>query len=184
MNMFFAAIRLALVTMIGCCVVYTSMIWGVAQFCFPASANGHLLSDTSGKLIGGWQIAQKFTLDKYFHGRPSAVDYDGMEAGGSNLSSTSLKLRKRAEAIITKYGVGKEHPIPVDLVTASGSGLDPHISLAAACFQIPRIARTRNVSEESIGMLVRKSLSYPGGFITSEPLVNVLELNIKLDQMH
>ncbi|WP_176013026.1 potassium-transporting ATPase subunit KdpC [Victivallis sp. Marseille-Q1083] len=180
----FGALRLALFSIFVCCVVYTLFIWGAAQLFVPESANGRLIRNSAGEVIGSSRIAQKFTADRYFHNRPSAVDYNGAGAGGSNLASTSPALRERAEKLIAEYGATAANPLPADLVTASGSGLDPHISLAAARCQIPRIAEARSVPEEAVGKIVRESVSYPGGFIRSEPFVNVLELNLKLDQLN
>lgn len=180
----FGALRLALFSIFVCCVLYTLFIWGAAQLFVPESANGHLIRNSAGEVIGSSQIAQKFTAGRYFHSRPSAVDYNGAGAGGSNLASTSPVLRERVKKRIAEYGATKAHPLPADLATASGSGLDPHISLAAAQYQIPRIAKTRSIPEEAVGKIVRESVSYPGGFIRSEPFVNVLELNLKLDRLN
>ncbi len=180
----FGALRLAAFSMLVCCVIYTLFIWGAAQLVDPDAADGRLIRDAAGTVIGSRRIAQKFTLDRYFHCRPSAADYNGAGAGGSNLASTSPVLRKRAEGQIAKYGATAARPLPADLATASGSGLDPHITLAAARFQIPRIAKARALSAEAIGGIVAESVSYPGGFLRSEPLVNVLELNLKLDQLN
>ncbi|OQA80535.1 MAG: Potassium-transporting ATPase C chain [Lentisphaerae bacterium ADurb.Bin242] len=180
----FGAVRLAVFSILICCVVYTGFIWGAAQLFAPDTANGHLIRDDMGTVIGSRQIAQKFTLDRYFHSRPSAVDYNGAGSGGSNLSSASPKLRRQAEERIAGYGATPDRPLPVDLATASGSGLDPDISLAAAQYQIPRIAKARSIPPEAIGKIVAASVSYPGGFITSEPFVNVLELNLKLDKLN
>lgn len=176
------AFRLAACSIAVCCIGYTLLIWGAAQLLMPESADGHLLRNKSGVVIGSSQIAQKFTQDKYFHNRPSAVDYNGAGAGGSNLSSASPEVRRRAEGLIAKYGATRDNPLPADLVTASGSGLDPDISLAAARYQIPRIAKARSVPADAIGKIVEESVSYPGGFLMSEPFVNVLELNLKLDK--
>ncbi len=178
----FGALRLTLFSIFICCAVYTAFIWSAAQILVPESANGHLLRNSSGEVIGSAQVAQKFTSDRYFHNRPSAVDYNGAGAGGSNLASSSPVLRERAETLIAEYGATAANPLPADLATASGSGLDPHISFAAAQYQIPRIAQARSVSEEAIGKIVQESVSYPGGFTRTEPIVNVLELNLKLDQ--
>lgn len=178
------AVRLAAFSILVCCVFYTGFIWGAAQLFTPDGANGDLIRNDTGTVIGSRRIAQKFTFDRYFHGRPSAVDYNGTGSGGSNLSSASPEIRKRAEKRIAEYGAAKDHPLPADMVTASGSGLDPDISLAAALYQIPRIAKARSVPAGTIGKIVSASVSYPGGFLMSEPFVNVLELNLKLDKLN
>jgi len=180
----FGAIRLAAFSVFVCCVVYTGFVWGAAQLFAPDAANGDLIRNDTGTVIGSRLIAQKFTLDRYFHCRPSAVDYNGAGSGGSNLSSASPEIRKRAQALIAEYGATKDHPLPTDMVTASGSGLDPDITLAAAQYQIARIAKARAVPSDAIGKIVAESVSYPGGFIMSEPFVKVLELNLKLDQLN
>ncbi len=180
----FGALRLAAFSLLICSGVYTIFIWSIAQLCTPGTANGHLVKDSAGVVIGSRQIAQKFTLPEYFHSRPSAVDYNAAGAGGSNLSPASPELRQRAKERIAEYGATKKNPLPVDLVTASGSGLDPDITLAAARYQIPRIAKARSIAEEKIGKLVSESVSYPGGFIRTEPFVNVFELNLKLDNLN
>lgn len=184
MNTLFGSLKLALVTLIVCSGIYSLTVWSVAQIVTPKSANGHLITNAAGTVIGSRQIAQKFTRPEYFHNRPSAVDYNGAGAGGSNLSPVSPEVRKRAEALITQYGATNANPLPVDLVTASGSGLDPHISLAGAKYQIPRIARTRGITEEKVVRLLESKMKYPGGFIRSEPFVNVLELNFELDHLN
>lgn len=184
MNILFGSLKLALGTLIACSGIYSLTVWGVAQIMTPKTANGHLISNAAGIVIGSRQIAQKFTRPEYFHNRPSAVDYNGAGAGGSNLSPASPEIRKRAEALIAQYAATKANPLPVDLVTASGSGLDPHISFAGANYQIPRIARARGIAEEKITRLVASKVEYPGGFIRNEPFVNVLELNFELDHLN
>ncbi len=178
------AVCLAAFSILVCCVVYTGFIWGTAQLFAPDTANGHLIRDDAGTVIGSRLIAQKFTRDRYFHCRPSAVDYNGAGSGGSNLSSASPEIRKRAEKRIAEYGATDSRPLPADMVTASGSGLDPDISLAAALYQIPRIAKARSIPPDVIGKIVAASVSYPGGFVMSEPFVNVIELNLKLDKLN
>ncbi len=177
------ALRLTAFAMLVCCVVYPLFIWGTAQLIDPASADGQLIRDPGGTVIGSSRIAQEFTSDRYFHCRPSAVDYNGALSGGSNLAATSPELRKRAEAEIARYGATAANLLPADLATASGSGLDPHITLAAARFQIPRIAGARSIPAETVAGIVAANVSYPGGFLRTEPFVNVLELNLKLDRL-
>lgn len=178
------AVRLAAFSILVCCAGYTGFVWAAAQLFAPDAADGSLIRNDAGTVIGSRRIAQKFTLDRYFRCRPSAVDYNGAGSGGSNLSPASPEIRKRAQALIAGYGATQDHPLPADMVTASGSGLDPDISLSAAQYQIPRIANARSVPAETIGKIVAASVSYPGGFLMSEPFVNVIELNLKLDQLN
>ena len=171
------AIRTAVLSILLCCVVYTLVIWTIAQVFVPNSANGSLV-----KYVGSRQVAQEFTSDKYFHSRPSAADYNGAGAVGSNLTPTSPKITERAREIIKKYGATAGNPIPADMVTASGSGLDPHITLAAAKFQAPRVAKARGISEAELEKIIASQVEYPGGVMRNEPIVNVLMLNLALDR--
>ena len=165
------AVRAAVLSILLCCVAYTLVIWAVAQILVPDTANGSLVKNASGEYVGSRQVAQAFTQDKYFHSRPSAVDYNGAGAAGSNLSPTSPGIAERAQEII-----------PADMVTASGSGLDPHITLAAAKFQMPRVAKARGMSEAELRKIIDSQVEYPGGIMRNEPIVNVLMLNLALDQ--
>ncbi len=176
------AVRAAVLSILLCCVAYTLVIWAVAQILVPDTANGSLVKNASGEYVGSRQVAQAFTQDKYFHSRPSAVDYNGAGAAGSNLSPTSPGIAERAQEIIKKYGANAENPIPADMVTASGSGLDPHITLAAAKFQMPRVAKARGMSEAELRKIIDSQVEYPGGIMRNEPIVNVLMLNLALDQ--
>jgi K+-transporting ATPase ATPase C chain len=138
--------------------------------------------DEDGEILGSRLIAQAFTSPEYFWPRPSAVNYDAAGAGGSNLSPANAELTERAEALIVAYGgATEERPIPADLVTASGAGLDPHISLEGALFQAPRVAEARGVAPSAIGSVVRRLAYAPGAFFTEGRIVNVLELNLALD---
>ena len=168
------AIRTAVLSILLCCVVYTLVIWAIAQLFVPNTANGSLVKNEAGE--------QEFTQDKYFHSRPSAADYNGAGAVGSNLTPTSPKITERAREIIKKYGATAGNPIPADMVTASGSGLDPHITLAAAKFQAPRVAKARGISEAELEKIIASQVEYPGGVMRNEPIVNVLMLNLALDR--
>lgn len=179
---FFAAVRLTLFSLLLCGGIYPLAVWGTARLVCPDRAAGELIRDSSGKVIGSRLVGQSFTLDKYFHPRPSAVAYNGAGSGGSNLSPASDQFRERTQNLIAQFGATAANPLPADLATASGSGLDPDITLAAARYQIGRVARARHVSAETIGKIVEASVYYPGGLRSSEPLVNVLMLNLTLDR--
>lgn len=178
------ALRLALFSLLLCSGIYPLVIWGAAQLLVPDTADGSLIRDRKGTVIGSAALAQEFQSPRYFHGRPSAVRCNAAGSGGSNLSSASPELRKRVERTLEKLSPADGRPVPADLLTASGSGLDPHLTKAAAVYQIPRIAAARKISPETIGKLVDSSVLYPGGILRAEPLVNVLELNIKLDELN
>lgn len=165
--------------------IYPLAVWGVGQLVFPYQANGSLIRNARGEVIGSELIGQNFTSSGYFHGRPSAAGY-GYDAGassGSNLGPTSQKLIDRiktdAENLAAK---NPNRPIPADLVTTSASGLDPHISPAAAEFQISRIARERHTSEDNIRQLIGTFTDGRQFGILGEPRVNVLKLNLELDR--
>lgn len=178
------AILMTLVTTVLLGLIYPLVVTGIAQVLFPEKANGQLIVK-DGQVIGSHLIGQPFSSPGYFRSRPSAAGAAGYDAGassGSNLGPTSKKLIDRVKAEVEKLQAenpGK--PIPVDLVTTSASGLDPHISPAAAEFQVPRVARERGMSEDEVRQLVQAhTQSRQFGFL-GEPSVNVLELNLALD---
>jgi K+-transporting ATPase ATPase C chain len=178
-----ASIRIVLVTMAICCLLYPLVILGIGQTLTPHSANGSLVSNGRGEIVGSKLIAQKFDRSKYFWPRPSAVGYNAAAAGGSNLSPANQKLRERATILVTKFKASADNPIPADLVTASGSGLDPNITLAAAKYQSGRVAAARGLSNETIMELLDRYARRPGGLLTPQPLVNVLLVNMALDRL-
>jgi K+-transporting ATPase ATPase C chain len=180
----FISIWMTLATTVLLGIIYPLVVTGLAQMLFPRQANGELIQ-AAGKLQGSTLIGQPFTAPGYFHSRPSAAGaagYDASNSSGSNLAPTNKALLDRVSAGVT--AARAENPnaaIPVDLVTASGSGLDPDISPAAAEFQIPRVARERGLSESDLRAIVSKhTLGRQFGFL-GEPRVNVLELNLDLD---
>lgn len=164
--------------------IYPLVVTGLAQVLFPKKANGQLIS-RNGATVGSKIIGQGFSGPSYFHSRPSAAGngYDAANSGGTNLGPTNQKLLDRVSADVAKAHVeNPNHPVPVDLVTTSASGVDPHITIAAAEFQLPRIAQTRQVSTEQIRELVMKHTEDRQFGMLGEPRVNVLELNLDLDE--
>jgi K+-transporting ATPase ATPase C chain len=177
-----------LVTTVIFGLIYPLVVTGLSQLLFPGKANGQLI-ERNGKLAGSRIIGQAFTGPGYFHSRPSAAGtgngYDPTSSSGSNLGPTNKTLLDRVNGDVQKlHAENPGAPIPVDLVTSSGSGLDPDISPAAAEFQIPRVARERQVSETELRALVAKHALGRQLGVLGEPRVNVLELNLDLDAQH
>ena len=180
------AIWMTLVTTVIFGVIYPLAVTGIAQVVMPSKANGQLIS-VNGKLIGSHIIGQPFTSPIYFHSRPSAAGngYDPTASSGSNLGPTNKALIDRVNADVAKLqSENPGVPVPIDLITTSGSGLDPDISPAAAEFQIPRVAHARGISESNLRVVVaRHTRGRDLGFL-GDPRVNVLELNLDLDATH
>jgi K+-transporting ATPase ATPase C chain len=181
------AIWMTLATTVLLGIVYPIVVTGLAQILFPRQANGELIR-ANGKIIGSQLIGQPFTSRAYFYSRPSAAGaagYDPTASGGSNLGPTNKSLLDRVSAQVkTLQPENPDTPIPADLVTTSGSGLDPDISPAAAQFQVPRVAHERGISEDEVRALVKKHTQGRQLGFLGEPRVNVLELNLDLNAHH
>lgn len=184
-SLWITSIRFTIVTTILVGLAYPLAITGVAHFLFPRKAAGSLIHH-DGQIIGSELLAQNFTSDKYFHPRPSAAGngYDATSSGGSNLAQSNKALVDRIQGSINT--LAKENPskpVPIDLVTTSGSGLDPDITPDAAYFQVPRIAKARSLSEDAVRQLVDAHITPRQLGVLGEPRVNVLRLNIDLDKL-
>jgi K+-transporting ATPase ATPase C chain len=180
------ALWFTLVTTLMFGVLYPLAVTGLAQVLFPARAKGQLI-ERNGKIVGSKIIGQSFTGLGYFHSRPSSAGtgYDPTSSSGSNLGPTNKILIERVKTDVQKlHSENPNVPIPVDLVTASGSGLDPDISPAAAEFQIPRVAHSRGMKEDDVRTLVQKHTNGRDLGFLGESRVNVLELNLELDAVH
>jgi potassium-transporting ATPase KdpC subunit len=180
------AIRFTIVTTIVFGLLYPLGVTGLSKLFFPRQANGSLI-ERNGRIIGSRLIAQGFTSDKYFHPRPSGAGsgYDPTSSGGSNLGPTNQQLVNRVKQDVAKLQLENPGtPIPADMVTASGSGLDPDISPASAAFQTPRVAKARGISEDALRTVVSRHTEARQWGILGEPRVNVLELNLDLDQSY
>ena len=194
MKEFFSNIRGAVVSTfvlaVICCGLYPLIVFGISQALFHDKANGSLIVDPNGTVRGSRLLGQEFADAKYFHPRPSAAGngYDATSSGGSNLGPTSRKLndaiKERLAAYRAENGLSESAPVPADAVTASGSGLDPHISLQNAELQIPRVVKARGVPEEKVRELIRQNTNGRDFGVFGEPGVNVLQLNRALDQLH
>jgi K+-transporting ATPase ATPase C chain len=180
-------LQATLVTLLLTGIAYPLAMTGVAKVAFPHAASGSLVKDGSGRVVGSELIGQAFTRPEYFQGRPSAAGagYDASASSGSNLGPTSAKLRDRVKADVER--LQKENPdaplpIPAELVTASASGLDPHLSPASARWQVKRVARARGIGEERVQRLVEDLTEGRQLGFFGEPRVNVLALNLALDR--
>ena len=182
-----SAVMVTLAFAVVCCGLYPLVVFGVSQILFHDKANGSLIMDKDGTVHGSRLIGQQFTADKYFHPRPSAAGngYDAANSSGSNFGPTSQKLydaiKDRVSAYRKENGLKDTDPVPADAVTASGSGLDPQISVRNAELQAPRVARERGRSLAAVRELVRRHTELPDLGVLGDPRVNVLVLNLALD---
>jgi K+-transporting ATPase ATPase C chain len=179
------SIRFTIVVTILCGLAYPLLVTGIAKVLFPRQAAGSLILK-DGQVIGSELLAQSFTSDRYFHPRPSAAGngYDATSSGGSNLAQSNAKLVQRIQGDIDKLSTenpGK--PVPIDLVTTSGSGLDPDITPDAAYFQAQRVAKARGLTEDQVSQLIAQHVTGRQLGFLGEPRVNVLELNLALDRL-
>lgn len=169
------AARTAFITIAVCGLLYPAFIWAIGQTLTPHAANGSLLLNAKHEVIGSELIAQGFSRPAYFWPRPSAVDYNAAGSGGSNLSPTNPELRSKAEAQLARFSADARHPLPLDLASASGSGLDPQITRAAAEYQAERVAKARHWPVSKVIDLLKEQQR--GG------LINVLAANLALDTL-
>ncbi len=187
-NQLIVAVRTTLVTLVATGLVYPLILTGLVQALVPGAGNGSLAKDETGAVVGSQLIAQPFANPAYLQPRPSAAGangYDATASSGSNLGPSSQKLHDRVAADVErlrKENPEAEGPVPADLVTTSGSGLDPHLSPAAALWQVPRIAQARGVDAERIRKVVESCIEPPTLGIVGEPRVNVLEVNLALNR--
>jgi K+-transporting ATPase ATPase C chain len=179
-----------LVLLIVCCGVYPLVVFGAGQLLFPKQANGSLVLDATGKPIASTLLGQTFSADKYFNPRPSAAGngYDSTSSGGSNYGATSQALHDAVQQRVADYrkanNLSGDQPVPADAVEASGSGLDPHISIKNALLQLPRVAKARGLSGDDLKKLVDRYTDGPDFGILGEPGVNIVKLNLALDGLY
>ncbi|MDF3818498.1 potassium-transporting ATPase subunit C [Leptospira sp. 96542] len=174
-------LRIVFITIFVCSVLYPGFILAVAQTIWSEKSTGSLVTDNEGNLIGSRMIAQKFTKPEYVYGRPSAVDFKGDGSGGSNWGGTNPALRKRAEETVNQYYSYETNLIPVDAISASGSGLDPFISEKNLEMQLNRIAKIRNFDNSDILAIINNENLYENIFLDGTRIYNVFLVNLYLD---
>lgn len=174
------AIRFTLLTFILCGLVYPLLLTGMAQVLFPEQANGSLLKNNKDQIIGSTLIGQAFTKPEYFHPRPAANNYDAANSGGYNQGATNQKLLDRINKDAKAYRALNQSAAPIDAVTASASGLDPHISLENALVQSARVAQVRKLDVQSVKKLIQQNSE--DSILGDGPYVNVFNLNLALDK--
>lgn len=173
-------IMVLMMVMVG---IYTLTVLAFAQVTNSEKAGGSLVKNEKGVVVGSSLIAQNFSRADYFHSRPSAVLYNGSGSGGSNLSPNNPALRNRAKDMIKGFDMTDEKKIPVDLITTSGSGLDPYISLDAALFQVDRVSEKRDIPPEVLEKMLMSRAEHPYSFKREAPMINVLSVNMELDRL-
>src|SRR5512133_668578 len=193
MKMIFSEIRRAVMVTLAlavvCCGLYPLVVFGLGQALFHEKANGSLIRDAKGTVLGSSLLGQQFTSDKYFHSRPSSAGngYDASNSSGRNLGPTSQKLRDSIAQNLTDYrsqnGLATNAPVPADAVTSSGSGLDPHISPENAELQMARVAKARGMTQDQLRNLIHQNTDGPDFGVLGDAGVNVLELNLALDRL-
>lgn len=176
------ALRASVVTFVVCAALYPAAVWVFAVLLFPEQAEGSLIYRKDRTVVGSKLIAQKFESDRYFHPRPSAADYKADAASGSNLGTNNPDLRKAVQERAEKLKATTDHPAPADLVTASGSGLDPDITVEAALYQMPTVAAARGVPADRVRGVIERMTNHSGAILGSPARVNVLQLNLALDE--
>ncbi|MCR8938424.1 potassium-transporting ATPase subunit KdpC [Brevibacillus laterosporus] len=180
-------IRVSLVLLLICGVIYPLLMTGIAQALMPAQADGSLITDATGKVVGSKLIGQTFTDPKYFSGRVSSIEYNAASSGSNNYAPSNPELVERTKkdvtALLATNPTIEQAAIPADLVTNSASGLDPHITPEAARVQVPRIAALRNLTTDQLNQLISKYTEDRSLGLFGEKRVNVLELNMALDQV-
>jgi K+-transporting ATPase ATPase C chain len=181
MNTLPSHLRVAFVTLVVCTLGYTLGVAAFARIISPARAVGSLVHDASGQVVGSRLVGQAFSSPHYVWPRLSAVDYNAAGAGGSNLSPTNPALVERARPVLAALGAVADRPVPADLVTASGSGLDPDVTLAGALYQAARIAQARGVDTAAVRALIESHAESIAGPFDPGRKVNVLEVNLALD---
>lgn len=186
MNVFRPAIALLFVFVVLTGLIFPLVVWGAGQALFRHQANGSLIKDAKGNVVGSELIGQNFTDPKYFHPRPSAGNYDAANSGGTNLGPTSEKLEKNLYDLSRSYridnGLSPDEKLPADAVTTSASGLDPDISVENAELQTRRVAKARGLPISDVAELVRAHTEHRFLGVYGEPRVNVLALNLALDK--
>jgi K+-transporting ATPase ATPase C chain len=184
------SVSLTILLLVVCCGIYPLVVFGAGQLLFSKQANGSLVSGPDGKPIASTLLGQTFAAEKYFSPRPSAAGtgYDSTSSSGSNFGSTSQALHDAVKQRVADYRKANNLPdtqsVPADAVEASGSGLDPHISLKNAAFQVPRVAKARGMSEDDLKKLVDKYTDGRDFGILGEPGVNIVKLNLALDGLY
>ncbi|WP_203363622.1 potassium-transporting ATPase subunit KdpC [Bacillus sp. REN10] len=180
-------IRLSLLMIVLCGIAYPLAMTGLGQLLFPAQANGSLIENEKGKVVGSELIGQKFDEKSYFYGRVSSIEYDASASGSNNYAPSNADMLKRVKQSIAD--IQEEYPeidlkdIPVDLITNSGSGLDPHISVAAAKFQVERVSKETGINENTLNKAIDETTEARSLQLFGEPRVNVLKLNIKIQEL-